>query len=53
MADGHGRVAVQQQQRQRLADDVAAPHHHRVPAGDKDSLLFEEFDHARGRAGDQ
>ena len=36
VADRDGRVLVQQQHGNRLADDVAAAHHHRFRAGDRD-----------------
>ncbi len=53
VADGHGGVAVQQQQRHRLADDVAAADDDGVRAGDRDALALEHLDDAGRRAGDQ
>ncbi len=50
VADGHRRVAVQQQQRHRLADDVAAADDDRPRARDGDAGAVEQFDDARRRA---
>ena len=50
MADRDGRVAVQQQQRHRLADDVAAADDDGARAGDRHVRSLEQFDHARRRA---
>ena len=44
-----GSVFVQQQQRDGLADDIAAPHYHRSLAGDRDAAAFQDFDDAGGR----
>ena len=53
MADGHRRVPVQQQQRHRLADDVAPADHHGARAGDRNIRSLEQLDDARWRAGDE
>ena len=50
MAHRHRGVAVQQQERHRLADDVAAAEHHRPLARDLNLLALEHLDHARRRA---
>ncbi len=51
MADGDGGVLVEQQQRDGLAHDVAAPHHDRALAGDGNPVALQHLDDARGRAG--
>ena len=60
VADRHRRVAVQEEQRGRLADDVAAADHDRVRALELDAVLVEQREHAercsrhvRRRAGEQ
>src|SRR5512138_561028 len=53
MAYGDRGIAVQQQQRHRFADDIAASDDNGVPAGNRDLLSIEQLDDARGRAGDQ
>ena len=44
---------MQQQQRHRLADDVAAADDDGARAGDGHAILLEQLDHAGRRAGDQ
>ena len=53
VADRHRRVPVQQQQRHRLPDDVAAADDDGARAGDRDPRPFEQFDDARRRARDE
>ena len=36
VADGHGRIFMQQQQRHRFTDNIAASDNHRVTTGDRD-----------------
>ena len=50
MADRHRGVAVQQQHRQRLADDVAAADDDRLPALDLDAFAVEQLHHTGRRA---
>ena len=53
MADGDRGVAVQQQHRHRLPDDVAAADHHSVLTADRNLLALEQLDDTGGRAGDE
>ena len=53
MRDGHGRVAMQQQERHRLADDVAAADDDGARPGDRNVRPLEDFDDAGRRAGDE
>jgi hypothetical protein len=53
MADGHGRIAVQEQQRHRLPDDVTAPDDDGVPGGNRNLLPIEQLDNPRWRACDE
>src|SRR5712691_9225211 len=46
MTDGDRRVAMQEQQRHRLADDVAASNHDRVTSADWNLLAVEQLDDA-------
>ena len=50
MTDRHGGVAMQQQQRHRLADDVAAPDHDGAGAGDRNPRSLQQLDDAGRRA---
>ena len=50
VADGDGGVAMQQQERHRLADDVAASQDHRPLPGDLNLLALEHLDDAGRRA---
>ena len=49
MADRDRGIAVEQQHRDGLANDVAAPDHHRFGAGDGNPAAFQNFDDADGR----
>ena len=51
MADGDGGALLQQHQRHRLADDVAAAYHYRVLAAKLVANRFEHLHAAVGRAG--
>ena len=51
VADGHGRVLLQKQQRHGLADDVAAAYDHGFLAADRDTGPLEHVQRALGRAG--
>src|SRR5258708_80854 len=51
MADGHGGVRVQQQQSQRLPDDIAASDDHGMFSGDWDFVAPQHFNNAGGCAG--
>jgi hypothetical protein len=51
VADGHRRVGVQQQQRHRLADDLAAAQHHRPAARELDLVALQQLHDPRRRAG--
>src|SRR5262245_22095604 len=53
MADGYSRIAVQEQQRHRLADDVTASDDDSVPAGNRNLFPIEQLDNPRRRAGDE
>src|SRR6185503_17034904 len=53
MADGHGRIAVQEQQRHRLPDDVTASDDDGVPAGNRNLLPIEQLDNPGRRACDE
>src|SRR4029453_15929055 len=53
MADGHRRITVQQQQRHRLPDDVAASGDDGGPACNRDLLPIEQLDNPRWRACDE
>src|SRR5919198_126001 len=50
VADGHGRVALEEQLRHGPADDVASPDDDGPRAGDFDPLAHEQLDYAGGRA---
>src|SRR5207302_1319003 len=50
MADGDGRVLLQQERRERLADDIGASDHHRASAGERHAGVLDEPHHAGGRA---
>ena len=51
MADGDGGVLVEQQQGHRLADDIAAAHHHGAFPGDGYPVPLQQFQNARRGAG--
>ncbi|MDF3009544.1 MAG: hypothetical protein K0S03_340 [Burkholderiales bacterium] len=51
VADRHRRVLLQQQQRERLADDVGAADHYRAAARHRDAGMLEQAHHAGRRAG--
>ena len=53
VADRDRGVALEQQQRDRLADQHAATDHHRVRAGERDAVAVEHFEDAERRAGPQ
>ena len=53
VAHGDGGVPLQEQQRHRLADDIAAADHYRVPAGNRNFFLFEQVNDAGRGAGDE
>src|SRR5678815_3344355 len=53
MADSHGRIAVQEQQRHRLANDVTASDDDGVAAGNWNLLPIEQLDNPRWRACDE
>ncbi len=53
VTDRHRRVPVQQQQRHRLADDVAAADDDGAHAGHRNLRSLEQLDDARRRAGDK
>src|ERR1700733_10082335 len=48
MADGDGRVSVEQQQGGRVADDHGAAHHHRVPAPQLDPVVVKQGEDGLG-----
>ena len=50
VADGDRRVALQQQHRHRLADNLAAADDHRARAGNRNAAAVEHLDHAGRRA---
>ena len=50
VADRHRRIALEEQQRHRLADDLAPPDHDRVLASDGDTLAIEKLHHTGRRA---
>src|SRR5574340_501064 len=50
-ADGDGGIVLQQHQRHRLADDVAAPDHHGMLALDRHAAFFQQLHRAVRRAG--
>src|SRR5215210_2934044 len=49
VAEGDGRVAVQEEQRRGLADDVAAADHDRIGALQPDPVLVQQREHAERR----
>ena len=52
MADGDGRVLVEEQHGDGLADNIAAAYYYRVPAADGDVAALENFnDSCRGAGG--
>src|SRR2546428_2256230 len=51
MADGDGGVVLQEEQRERPADDAGAPDHHRMTAGKRDAGVLDEPHHGGRRAG--
>ena len=53
VGDRDRRALVQQQQRDRLADDVRAADHHGLGAGDRDLVAAQQLHHAGRRAGAQ
>ena len=53
MTDGHRGIAMQQQQRHRLADDLAAADHDGMTPGDRNLLALEQLDDAGRRARDE
>ena len=53
VGDGDGGVAMEQEQRHGLADDVAAPHDDRLFALEFDAGLFQQLDGAGGRRRDE
>jgi hypothetical protein len=52
MRDRHGAVLAKQEDRHRLADDVAATEHDRPLPGERDPVALQERDHAQGGARD-
>ena len=53
VADGHGRVRVDEEAGHRPADEDRAADHDRLGPGELDPRSVEDLDHAGGRAGDQ
>jgi len=51
MADGDARILLQEEQRERLADDIGAADDERLRAGKRHAAVLEEPHHARRRAG--
>ena len=51
MTDSNGRIALQEEQRHRLADDLGSADDDRVLAGDRLACAIEQFDDARRGAG--
>src|SRR6185312_593426 len=53
MADGDGRVLLKQQQRHRLAHNIAAAYNYRVSARYRNLIALQKLNHSGGRAGPQ
>ena len=51
MADGHGRVAVEQQVRQRLPHHGRTAHHDRALPGQRDLMMIQQPEYCLGRGG--